>query len=256
MIYTFGDGFAAGHIWPEWPQLLEPIIQTSVKNFGHIGAGNEYIFNCAVKSALTATFSDTFLIQWAHPIRFDKLLEDDSWDDLQKTDDVYRDLIAESFEQRWWCSSKSELPDIIKYNEFYIQSQQAINRSILYMITLSGLLDKLSIPHLYFLTYSFDYSSHKNYPDIKKLPWIDLNQGMCEWSDLYPDLRGDNIQPRPFLHAKYIFEKILPGLNIKLDTAVQEQINDRLSKIYFTAYDPDRDQIWSNLKNEINMLFK
>jgi hypothetical protein len=63
MIYTFGDGFAAGHIWPEWPQLLEAVTQTEVKNFGHVGAGNEYIFNCAIKSALTANKTDIFLVQ-------------------------------------------------------------------------------------------------------------------------------------------------------------------------------------------------
>ena len=77
MIYTFGDGFAAGHIWPEWPQLIELLTSTEVNNFGHIGAGNEYIFNCAVKSALTANTQDLFLIQWADPIRFDKLIVND-----------------------------------------------------------------------------------------------------------------------------------------------------------------------------------
>jgi hypothetical protein len=74
MIYTFGDGFAAGHIWPEWPQLIELITATKVDNFGHIGAGNEYIFNCVVKTAANANKNDLFFIQWANPLRFDKLI--------------------------------------------------------------------------------------------------------------------------------------------------------------------------------------
>lgn len=256
MIYTFGDGFAAGHIWPEWPQLLEPLLQTSVKNFGHIGAGNEYIFNCAVKSALNADPDDIFIIQWAPPERFDKLLEDPIWEKLQKTDSVYKDITAEEYNQVWWATSGSSLAEITKYKQFYIQSQQAVNRTVLYMITLSKMLDSLGIQHLYFLTYSFDYSLHDNYKNLRELPWIELNQGMEEWSKQYIELRGTEIQPKPIIHVKYIIEKLLPKLDITLDSIICDKIYFLINGINFVPYDIERAQIWIDLKDEINLLFK
>jgi len=256
MIYTFGDGFASGHIWPEWTQLLEPILQTPVKNFGHIGSGNEYIFNCAVKSALTATSSDIFIIQWASPNRFDKLIEDTVWTELQETDSVYKGIVANSYNQTWWATSGSSLPEIIKYKEFYIQVQQAINRTVLYMITLSKLLDSLGIKHLYFSTYFFDYSSHDNYEDLKNLPWVQFDQGMEEWSRQFSNIRGTEIQPKPLIHVKYIVENLLPKLGIVLDSKISNAVYSLVNSIEFTPYNCDRDQIWNNLKDEINLLFK
>lgn len=256
MIYTFGDGFAAGHIWPEWPQLLEPITQTPVKNFGHIGAGNEFIFNCAVKAALTASSDDIFIIQWAPPDRFDKLLEDTVWKKLQKTDKVYRDITADVYDQLWWATSGSTVAEIVKYKEFYIQPNQATNRSVLYMIALSKMLDGLGIRHLYFLTYFSDYSSHENYKNLQQLNWVDLTQGVEEWAHQYADIRGSEIQPKPLIHAKYIFENLLPKLNIAVELPIRDKIYFLISKINFVPYDVDRAQIWINLKNEINLLFK
>lgn len=256
MIYTFGDGFAAGHIWPEWPQLLEPILQKCVRNFGHIGAGNEYIFNCAVKSALNANTNDIFIIQWAPSDRFDKLLEDYIWENLQKTDSVYNEITAEKYNQIWWATSGSSLSEITRYKEFYIQPQQAINRTVLYMIALSKLLTNLNIQHLYFSTYSFNYSSHDNYKNLKEISWVELGQGMQEWSTQYPEIRGIEIQPKPIIHVKYIIEKLLPKLGITIDLDIINKIYLLTNKINFVPYDVERAQVWMNLKNEISLLFK
>jgi len=146
MIYTFGDGYAAGHIWPEWPQMLELLYpDIGVYNFGHIGAGNEFIFNCAVKAALTASSTDLFVIQWALPTRFDKMIEDDSWIDINTSDTVYKGIYATQFGQHWWTTSASVLPIVTTYHSVYIQREQAMNTSILYMISLSKMLHSLNI---------------------------------------------------------------------------------------------------------------
>ena len=42
-IFCFGDGFATGHIWPEWPQILQELApQYQVINTAGIGAGSEF----------------------------------------------------------------------------------------------------------------------------------------------------------------------------------------------------------------------
>ena len=253
MIYTFGDGFAAGHIWPEWPQFLEILTQQKIKNYGHIGAGNEYIFNCAVKSALTATPEDIFIVQWADPNRFDKIIEDDKWKNLQKTDKVYADINSTVFNQLWWSTSASLLPEINQYKEIYIQPQQATNRSILYMLALSKMLDSLGIKHLYFFTNEHlnDYCKHNYQSELEKLPWIDSDSSMLDWCAQFSD-RGNQIQPAPIIHYRYVVEKILPRLKISLVASLE----DLIKKYDFLAYDPDRDHIWEVFKHEANLLFK
>lgn len=254
MIYTFGDGFAAGHIWPEWPQILEAITQMPVTNFGHIGAGNEYIFNCAVKTALKAQPTDTFLIQWAKPDRFDKIIEDAAWEDLQSQDPVYKSIQSNVYNQTWWSTSASNLEQISTYRNFYIQSQQATDRSVLYMISLSKMLDSFGIKHYYFCTYNYDYSSHINFKDLKKLPWIDM-VGMDEWSR-HMELRGTEIQPKPIIHFNWVIEKILPRLNIELPPLVIDNISNVIKNYNFEPFHFDRDQEWTNIKNEISLLLK
>ena len=40
-IFCFGDGFATGHIWPEWPQILQALVpQHQVINTTGIGEGD------------------------------------------------------------------------------------------------------------------------------------------------------------------------------------------------------------------------
>jgi hypothetical protein len=252
MIYTFGDGYASGHIWPEWPQLLEAISHQAVENFGHIGAGNEYIFNCAVKSALTARPSDIFLIQWSKPDRFDKIVQDEIWQKLHMSDEKYKNIESKIFHQSWWATSASTLKEIQHYNKFYIQEEQAINRSVLYMISLSKMLKSLNITHYYFQTYTINYSNHSNYTDLLSLPWIEFS-GMAEWAKLHP-LRGNEIQPAPIVHFDWLVEKLLPKLNIIIDEEKRLALTQKLRN--FVPYHYDRKQIWENLKNEISVLLK
>lgn len=254
MIYTFGDGYAANHIWPEWPQFVELLTNVPVKNFGHIGAGNEFIFNCAVKSSLTANESDIFLIQWSLPNRFDKILENEEWKLLQETDTVYKNIIANVFEQTWWSTSNSQLKEILNYNDFYVQKTQAINQSLLYMISLSNMLSNLKIKHYYFSTPTINWNNNYLFKFVNKLPWIE-KMGMEEWSSNL-EFRGNQIQPSPVIHFKWVVEKILPALKINIEKDIIDKIYKILIDNQFEPYYFDREQKWKNLKNEISLLFK
>jgi len=245
MIYTFGDGFAAGHIWPEWPQILEAITQIPVVNFGHIGAGNEYIFNCVIKAALTAKESDLFLVQWADPYRFDKIVEDAQWMDLQQTDPKYKNIKSTVFDQTWWSTSGSDLKEIQKYRNFYIQHEQAMNRSVLYMISASKMLKSLNIDHKYFLTYKFDYSTHDNFSELSALPWIDF-QGMDEWTT-NTGIRGDEMQPSPQSQLAWVENKLLSYCTFNVDNL--NKIRHLINNQKFKPYDSDSAQIWSDITN-------
>jgi len=239
-IYTFGDGFAAGHIWPEWPQLLDAITG-SVENYGHTGAGNEFIFNCAVKASLRASPDDIFLVQWAESSRFDKIIEDSFSEYVKQADNVYRDIDKTVFDQTWWCASASKQAIIKNYYRMIgpIQSQ---NRSKLFAITLSHTLKSLGIKHLYFSTYSVDFLDN----DTELLPWIDTD-GMESYSQKFSN-RGDEVQPTPIVHLNYLKENILPRLNIELD----QKIVDLVENVNFVAYDPDRGEKWNDLREKIS----
>lgn len=238
-IHTFGDGFASGHIWPEWPQLLDAITD-SVENYGHIGAGNEFIFNCAVKAAIKANSDDIFLVQWAPSVRFDKLLEDSYSESIKQQDPVYKDIDNTVFDQTWWSSSASE-QEVIKNYHRLVGPAQAQNRSKLFAISLSHTLKSLGIKHLYFSTYAVDFLDK----DTELLPWVDTD-GMESYSQKFSN-RGNEVQPKPIVHLTYLREKILP----KLDITLNQKIVDLIEGTEFVAYDPDREETWNDLRKEI-----
>ena len=88
-IFTFGDGYATGHIWPEWPQILKALCpEHEIINTAGIGAGYEFLVSNFVYM-LPQLHNQATIFQWPHPQRFDKLLEDESWDDIIKNDTTY-----------------------------------------------------------------------------------------------------------------------------------------------------------------------
>ena len=254
MIYTFGDGYASGHIWPEWPQLLSAVLQQPINNYGHVGAGNEYIFNCAVKAALIARPGDIFIVQWAKTDRFDKIIQDSVWAALHDTDLVYNKINATSFNQTWWSTSASMLPEISNYHDFYIQSAQSENRSILYMISLAHMLQAVGATYLYFSTYSHDYSAHNNYFDLQELKWVS-HEGMSQWAQRL-NIAGTEVQPPPATHLKYVVDELIPRLGLELSSKIKAELTQIVSQHSFIPYYWDRDKIWEVMQHEISMLFK
>ena len=78
-----------------------------------------------------------------------------------------------------------------------------------------------------------------------------MNSSMMHWCAQSSD-RGDQIQPSPIIHYRYVVEKILPRLKISLVASLENLIK----KYNFLAYDPDRNHIWKEFKREADLFFK
>lgn len=251
MIYTFGDGFAAGHIWPEWPQFIEVLTKQPVNNFGAVGAGNEFIFSSAIHAMISAEPNDIFLIQWTLSNRFDKIKQDSIWENLHQSDPVYKNISIKAFNNNWWLTSNSQLADIKNYHNFYIQDKQSDNRTLTYMISLANTLDSKKINYLYLSSYPLNrLFDHILFDECLKLNWLTLDS-MEFFSRLF-DNRGTEIQPSPIVHFEWCL-LLLSKLNIP-PLKNEDKIRSLIKSYKFEPYHPDREHIWSILKNEINML--
>jgi hypothetical protein len=142
-IFCFGDGYAANHIWPEWPAILS-VLYTSVKNYGAIGAGNEFI-TTSIIDAHRKNPDAFFIVQWAQHDRFDKLLEDSSWDFTISTDKIYNFNVVPVEQRKWWLSSASSQDEVRKYHDFYVQEQQSILRTDNSKYLIQRLLDNRAL---------------------------------------------------------------------------------------------------------------
>ena len=219
----FGDGYAANHIWPEWPAILAALYPTTeYKNFGVVGAGNEFITS-AIVTAYKEDPTAFFIVQWAPPNRFDKLLEDNSWDDIIKNDTVYHFNTTILNNQKWWISSASQQYDIQQYHAHYIQEKQAELRTINYMYLASNLLKNQSI--FFSTTHMQSYSTQ----------------------DRFNGIRQQEVQPSPFVHMCYIEEELLPLMPMQPTTKRLIELKNRIKQQNWIAYDPDRVEIWNKL---------
>ena len=222
-LFCFGDGFAANHIWPEWPAILAALYSNiECKNFGVVGAGNEFITS-AIIAAHKEDPTAFFIVQWAMPNRFDKLLEDNSWNDIIKNDPVYHFNTTTLNNQKWWISSASRQQDIQQYHTHYIQAKQAELRSINYMYLASNLLKNQSI--FFSTTHMQHYSTQ----------------------DRFNNTRQQEVQPSPFVHICYIEEEILPLIPTQPTTKRFVELKNRIKQQNWIAYDPDRVEIWNKL---------
>jgi hypothetical protein len=123
-IFTFGDGYATGHLWPEWPQILATLVpEYTVVNTAGIGAGAEYLVHKLVQQ-VDAMRDSHVIFQWPVADRFDKVVEDPRWSDIIKNDPVYHfNTVADDL-HIWWLSSASSQKEIRTYHEFFVQAEQ------------------------------------------------------------------------------------------------------------------------------------
>ena len=222
-LFCFGDGFAANHIWPEWPAILAALYSNiECKNFGVVGAGNEFITS-AIIAAHKEDPAAFFIVQWAMPNRFDKLLEDNSWNDIIKNDPVYHFNTTTLNNKKWWISSASQQHDIQQYHTHYIQAKQAELRTINYMYLVSNLLKNQSI--FFSTTHMQHYSTQ----------------------DRFNNTRQQEVQPSPFVHMCYVEEEILSLMPVQPTTKRLIELKNRIKQQNWIAYDPDRIEIWNKL---------
>lgn len=250
-IYTFGDGFATGHIWPEWPQILAALLpESKIINFAGIGAGNEYIFsNCleAYRQDPTAMF----FVQWAQPQRFDKLLQDDAWHSVIHSDLDYYDNLKTEFNRTWWLSSASVQQDVKLYHEFYIQTKQANLRSFNYIYSLGKILKN----HCFFGTQDFNYLTLEQKNQCLDfnwawfIPWY--GQQRYALASEFDQIRQTNSQPVPYIHLKWLVNMVLPKTTLSIDPKRIDRLTNILYTTTWPAHDPNNAQQWNQIRNEL-----
>ena len=245
-IYTFGDGYASSHIWPEWPVILEALLPScNFTHYGAVGAGNEYISNAVIKANI-ADPNAFFLVQWTMSGRFDKLLEDSSWDTIINTDPVYsfnRNAIAD---QTWWISSASTQPEVRSYHAHYVQALQSQNRTLNYIYLASSLLKDKS---LFFSTLGISklVGEHSEYFENSNLIKQDMHDfGLQQRFEL---TRQKEVQPSPVVHLAYVKEYLLPKIPFAVEPDRLSELESRIHSHRWIAYDPDREEIWQKMSN-------
>lgn len=223
-IYCFGDGFAHGHIWPEWPQILEALLPNyNIKIVSGVGAGPEYL---VTQFSKLLPIDGPVIFQWPDERRFDKVIQDDQWNAIALNDSVYNFNTVEHDTETWWLSSASKSKEVIQYHSFFVQPTQAKIRSDVYRALVKEILDKTGYKYVFTSTHEQDRLSRVNMP-----------------------LRGNEIQPSPLSHFYFLTEKILPQL--ELESNKTKLLEKCLLAQQWVPYDPDRDEIWANIKTQL-----
>jgi hypothetical protein len=244
-IYTFGDGFASNHIWPEWPAILEALLPNyDFQHFGAVGAGNEFILNAAVQ----ANISDSaayFVVQWAYLTRFDKLIEDSSWDNIIDNDPVYSFNRVPLGQQLWWLSSASKQVDVVRYHQQYVQPQQSQTR----ILNAVYLLGKLLSNRALFFPVGVDLKKLKqsNPEYFAGINLVEQDLYHYSYQKRFAEIRQYQVQPSPMVHLCYLKEHVLPVLPFEVDPQRLQELEQRINQHNWQPYDPDRDEIWHKI---------
>lgn len=246
-IYTFGDGYATSHIWPEWPAILEALLPHIVfQHFAGIGAGNEFVLNSVIQ-AYQEDPDAYFLVQWCYPYRFDKLLQDNSWNDIIDSDPVYHFNRVTMAHQHWWLSSASTVPDIQHYHNHFVQGYQSMNRT-LNAIYLAG---KLLVNQSLFFSVALNMQQLKSQTPLYFQNINMIDQDLREYSlqPRFAHVRQNQVQPSPSVHLSYLIEHVLPRLPFEVDQLRLQKLQQRIRQHSWQAYDPDRQEIWNNMRD-------
>jgi hypothetical protein len=230
-IYCFGDGYAAGHIWPEWPQILQALLpEYEVIVESGIGAGPEWLVTKFVQS-LDKLPNATVIFQWPQPDRFDKLIQDQHWQTIADCDPVYYFNLHCHNNQTWWLSSASDSAEIVQYHRDFVQLQQHQLRLANYQILVKNTLENLNCSYFFFSTAEQEIYSQQN---------------------KFLTVKQKEIQPSPLVHFDYCVEKILPSLNI--DIKCHDKLQSLIENQTWIPYDPNREEIWQKIKDQFKTL--
>jgi hypothetical protein len=228
-IFCLGDGYAHGHIWPEWPQILQALLPDyKIVTGTGIGAGNEFLIDQLLNFDCE---NQTVIFQWAQANRFDKLLQDQAWKILAKNDPVYHFNIQTTSSGTWWLSSASQNEKILEYHDFFVQDQQS----------------KLRFKNQQILV--------KNYLQNKNCQyWFTSTQQQESFCKDHSDShrRGNEVQPHPIMHYHFVIDCIKPALNLPIDPELQELLEKNINQTAWIAYDPNRKEIWESICKEIH----
>lgn len=229
-IYCFGDGFAVGHIWPEWPQILQALLpEYTIINVSGIGAGPEWLVTRLVQIGDDIKNSRV-VWQWPLPSRFDKLVTSDSWKEIIASDPVYGFNTYTDNGQTWWLSSASRIPEIQEYHTRFVEPLQHKQRLNNYQFLVKNTLSNLQCQYVDLM-----YMDQENYSRLLR----------------FATTRQDQVQPSPIVHFYYCIEKLLPALN--LHSKYIEKLEVLINQQTWIPYDPERDEIWATIKEKLIM---
>lgn len=230
-IFCFGDGFATGHIWPEWPQILQALApQYEVINTAGIGAGSEFLVSGFV-DLINDMQNNIVIFQWPSTKRFDKMLQDDSWQSTIDNDPVYYfNVNTDHCNRSWWLSSASTTPEIKNYHTCLVQSRQQHRRQKVYQTLVSHTCNNLNCCTIHTST---------------------LEQDKFSRGTRFKETRQNEVQPSPIVHFYWLIEEILPHTNIIVDYERQKTLETIINQTSWIPYDVDREEIWSQIKNQL-----
>lgn len=224
-IFTFGDGYATGHIWPEWPQILQALLpDDQIVNTAGIGAGAEFLVSGLI-DLLPAMHNQQAIVQWPQADRFDKLLQDQSWDSTISNDSVYHfNRVHDTQKREWWLSSASD--SIKLYHDHYVQSLQYNRRLEIFRTLITHTLNDIDCATVHTSTQDQEFYSRQT---------------------RFITIRQNQIQPSPIVHFYWILEEILPNLKVQVDQSRLAKLEDLINKTIWVPYDPDRESIWQDV---------
>lgn len=227
-IFCFGDGYAHGHVWPEWPQILQVLLPDwDIVTHTGVGAGNEFLIDCLLNCEIQ---NQTVIFQWANPQRFDKLLQDTDWIQRAHKDPVYFFNFENNSSGTWWLSSASRDQKITEYHDFFVQDQQAQLRFQNQKILVENYLQNQRC------RYYFSSSTEQEH--------------FCQQHPA-AHLRGQEIQPSPVLHFHFVTDCLIPALDLPVDPTLKEKLKDLILTTNWQSYDPDRREIWRQICEQI-----
>ena len=80
-------------------------------------------------------------------------------------------------------------------------------------------------------------------------PWIKMDMHTYSNQDKFANIRQNEIQPSPPVHMQWVEEYLLPQLPVQPDNSRLTELKHRINQQKWLPYDPDRQEIWQNLKN-------
>lgn len=230
-IFCFGDGFAAGHIWPEWPQILQTLLPDhQIINTAGIGAGAEFLVSGFVD--LIGSMRDSIIIfQWPETGKFDKLLDDDSWKNIIVNDPIYHfNINVDSQARSWWLSSGSKTQDVRHYHQHYIHKQQHARRQSIYQELVSQTSENLNCQIVHTSTESeMLFGKHNRFSTTRQA----------------------EVQPSPIVHFHWLIEQIIPKINVTVDPNLQKELESLINQTQWIPYDKNRESIWLDINNQL-----
>ena len=226
-IFTFGDGFATGHIWPEWPQILQALLPGyEIINTAGIGAGTEFLVSGFV-DCIPDMHGSTVIFQWPWPQRFDKLVEDNTWQHIISNDPVYHfNTVSDRNGRKWWLSSASNAKEVQQYHNQYVQRNQDLNRSRIYQTLVDHTALALDCKILHTST-----RDQENFSRLSK----------------FFSTRQSEVQPSPIVHFYWLIEQVLPKVNIDVDQTLKHRLELLINQTQWIPYCPDRSETWATI---------